>query len=446
MGFRNNQHKQFGLHHGVELFYRFHALYDVMKYIRLNSAMCIQVDASNSSYQNLEAFAYQSVLNQPASYVRFETAQFNLAIQSGMHGLFNFMNRLLSENITIGDDYTIQIKSIEKIHNPRLGMEYQMRRMQISSHVSRHGGVNQLVKLRTHELGGDCDVLLNETILFHGINPKFLDSILHKGLDPVYCTANKITGFGPLGKGVYLTDSFSKAVLYSKCSKCFKDKCACVMPDGTSPERALLACMVTLGDIFHQPYKERHRYFNDQIPCNRHAVVAPDNQTDPNSPFSHTEIAINHKAQIRPLYIIRYQIGLNAKHFGPDHKIVNDEQFDTFSYLSQMEHRKLSDLYAQLKQISHISIKTTQSQLKKILHVIPNEIKLLIIDKDRIVRINQRCVKDLLHEINMILHIRQGIQNRHSIARGHLFFHRHREHTEFGMRRTMFKMPQRQTN
>lgn len=425
----NRKHQyRFGAHQAIRSFYIdiFPLDAQVSYSSRFSDFRRVYVKPDTSAYACMEDFAYSSVGAKPASYVRFETAQFSLALQSGMPGIKGFLTRLASSNITIGDDHDIEIISIQKVFNYQLEMDYHKKQFEIARQINTQGGVNERASVRTHGLIPECDPALNETVLFHGLNPKFLDAIIQNGLNPAYCMANKYTGFGPLGKGVYLTDSFAKAVLYSKCSICFKDKCDCILPDGTSPERAVLVCKVTMGDVFNQPYKVRYRYFDEQIPENRHSVVAPDDHTDPRSPFDHTEIVINHKSQMKPFYIIRYHIGLNPKCVSVEASSISDKKFDLTKFLVNMHKDQLCGLYTQLKKLSLISVKTSKKQLTVILDSLPDEIKQLIIERNRILRINQARIRDIIIEVSRVLLTKHGIRkkNYYDPGLGHLFFDR----------------------
>ena len=155
------------------------------------------------------------------------------------------------------------------------------------------------------------DRTAGECWLFHGTN--HAKSIIQNGFTTQYSTPEYFTGYGALGKGIYLTDLFSKASIYINCPKCEKNHCGCA-PDLAESKVAILS-RVTLGRCEVVPLNSfRSKYRHMEAPNEGfNSIWAPDKAFNLlESGFDSNEFCVP-EDQVYPEFCIFYKENIFPK-------------------------------------------------------------------------------------------------------------------------------------
>jgi TPR repeat protein len=116
----------------------------------------------------------------------------------------------------------VHVRQATLVRHPTHWRAYQERKAHLllaRAAANGVGGGPALSSVRWHgEQDNGLPVLdaqAGEVWLYHGTSRTHVDSILQQGFRPdLYCTHEPGRGFGPLGRGTYLTDNFAKAATY----------------------------------------------------------------------------------------------------------------------------------------------------------------------------------------------------------------------------------------
>lgn len=265
---------------------------------------------TREEHQMIAQFAQASIDITPAKYLPHDTSNFtrDKAAHGTVRGTGKYLGRVLfDESKTVGKDkksyeqgYTVDVTSIQRVHNSELVQQYNLYKQEVKQHIQ----ASEVKDIDTARLGNmDHDV--NERLLFHGVNPKFLDGMLENGLSKRFNQGSKLLGYGALGKGVYLTDSFAKAVTYSKCSRCGQPYCNHVMADGNSYPRVMLGVTTTMGNVQQTDTKKRHI---EQPEAGSHTLMGMGKSKRSQSAFDDTEVSIFDDKQMYISHVIQYRL------------------------------------------------------------------------------------------------------------------------------------------
>lgn len=105
---------------------------------------------------------------------------------------------------------------------------------------------------------------------------------------------------GPLGTGVYMTDSAVKSGTFATCPLCGQVSCSCKIYSDQKVERCVIISKVAMGDTFTTSKK------GVQLPHHCDTLVGRGKGVDPQSDFRSTEVCIKDPGKILPLYEVKY--------------------------------------------------------------------------------------------------------------------------------------------
>ena len=170
---------------------------------------------------------------------------------------------------------------------------------------------------------------MGEVWLYHGTSEWGAKNILQSGFDPEkYCKYEYLLksfprGYGPLGRGTYLTDNFAKSATYVNA----------MVEDDETP-RHILVCRVLLGNIKIALKKDRKGCDNTDLSTEGcHSVYGPRKDAYSGSSvfkrmvvlletllgysFDCNEFCISDGSQIYPEYVIKYTLNPKRDPFPP---------------------------------------------------------------------------------------------------------------------------------
>ncbi len=164
----------------------------------------------------------------------------------------------------------------------------------------------QTVKPILDKSSGEC-------WLFHGTNCANL--ITQNGFTAKFKAKDKYFGYGALGKGIYLTDIFSKSSIYVNCPKCQQSHCKCNKREEKELKeyKTILLSRVLLGDAYIErnnsvidmiQKKDNKRYWNGP-PRDFNSVWAPSKKLSV-SDFDSNEFCVPEN-QVYPEFCIFYE-------------------------------------------------------------------------------------------------------------------------------------------
>jgi hypothetical protein len=166
-------------------------------------------------------------------------------------------------------------------------------------------GTKPLDQIVWHSIASVLDEKAGECWLFHGTN--HAKSIIQNGFTTKFAQNERFSGYGALGKGIYLTDLFSKAAIYINCSECKNNHCTC--PPPKKSQKVALLCRVTLGRVKVVPSNSfRSEYRRKEAPPpGFHSIWAPDKAFDLlESGFDANEFCVP-ESQVYPEFVIVFE-------------------------------------------------------------------------------------------------------------------------------------------
>ena len=201
---------------------------------------------------------------------------------------------------------SIQMTDLHLVHHPDLWQRYQKRKQGLKAELQEFGICNPTEGVHWQERLSNGFPVLDSTVgevwLYHGTSEWGVNSILKSGFDPAkYCKYEYVfkfvpRGYGPLGRGTYLTDSFAKSATYVNA----------MVEDDKAP-RHILVCRVLLGNTKTVLKKDRAACDNtDLLTLRCHSAYGPRKDAYPQSKFDCNEFCINDGSQIYPEYVIKY--------------------------------------------------------------------------------------------------------------------------------------------
>ncbi|KAH3732539.1 hypothetical protein Pelo_16630 [Pelomyxa schiedti] len=207
--------------------------------------------------------------------------------------------------IHTGEVESISIKEIKVVKNLQLWKQYQGAKKAIAEDLTSRGIQVPLNGVGWHSSLCGLPVLnshVGECWLFHGASQYIVQLITKGGFSTKFSTRKMFTGYGALGKGIYLSDSFGKVSTYVTCPKCGNNCCLCT--DKTQSLKVMLLCRVLLGHVFVDKHKE-HK-FEELVPEGYHSSWGPYAQLMPDSAFQSNEFRLD-SSQVYPEMCIFYQ-------------------------------------------------------------------------------------------------------------------------------------------
>ena len=212
---------------------------------------------------------------------------------------------------------SIQMKELHLVYHPALWRLYQERKQRLKAELQEFGICNPTQGVHWQEsLSNGLPVLdstVGEVWLYHGTSEWGVNSILKSGFDPEkYCKYEVLfklfhRGYGPLGRGTYLTDNFAKSATYVN-----------AMAENDETPRHILVCRVLLGNIKTAPKQDRKYCDNTDLFSEKcHSVYGPRQDGYPKSKFDCNEFCINDGSQIYPEYVITYTLNPKRDPFPP---------------------------------------------------------------------------------------------------------------------------------
>jgi len=253
-----------------------------------------------------DVFSYKAMTCEPARLIR--------AINDGK--AIEFITNELFRNGPPSIDgrcESISIKKIICIKNNCIWQKYQEKKENIKNQLNELNIKDPLNKIKWKTLKPILNRNAGECWLFHGTNCAHL--ITQNGFTTKYKEKDKLFGYGALGKGIYLTDIFSKSSIYVNCPKCHKNHCKCNKELKTSLKdyKTILLSRVVLGN----PFTERNNSLIDMIrkidnkryrdaPIEKfNSIWAPDNKLAV-SDFDSNEFCVP-EDQVYPEFCIFYE-------------------------------------------------------------------------------------------------------------------------------------------
>ncbi|CAF0831952.1 unnamed protein product [Adineta steineri] len=203
---------------------------------------------------------------------------------------------------------SIRMTELHLVYHADLWGRYQKRKDDLKAELQHRGIFKPSQQVRWQESLNNglpvIDPTVGEVWLYHGTSEWGVNSILQSGFDPAkYCVNERVLkifrrGYGPLGRGTYLTDNFAKSATYVNAT----------VEDDEAP-RHILICRVLLGNIKVVPEKNRKNCDNtDLLAQGFHSTYGPRQDAYPESQFDCNEFCINDGAQIYPEYVIKYTL------------------------------------------------------------------------------------------------------------------------------------------
>ena len=163
--------------------------------------------------------------------------------------------------------------------NEDIWNKYQEKKKAIQEQLSHLG--KPLEQIEWHSIRPVLNESAGECWLFHGTN--HAQSILKNGFTTQYAQPEYFSGYGALGKGIYLTDLFSKAAIYINCSKCKQNHCTCSSNTPVNDRlKVVIVCRVILGKVKVVPLNSfRSKYRQSESPPDGfNSIWAPDKAFD----------------------------------------------------------------------------------------------------------------------------------------------------------------------
>ncbi len=204
---------------------------------------------------------------------------------------------------------SISIKKIICIKNKLAWEKYQRKKEYIKSQLVNKTDPLHRIKWKTlrpilNKNAGEC-------WLFHGTNSAQL--ITQNGFTTKY--KENPFGYGASGKGIYLTDLFSKSSIYVNCPKCEKNNCKCnhEPKKGLKDYKTVFLSRVVLGNAFIQRNnslidmitKKDNKRYKESPPNGFNSIWTPQNKLAA-SDFDSNEFSVPDD-QVYPEFCIFYQ-------------------------------------------------------------------------------------------------------------------------------------------
>ena len=143
---------------------------------------------------------------------------------------------------------SILIKKIVCIKNNSAWKTYQETKENIINQLNELKIKDPLNKIKWSTLKPILNKEAGECWLFHGTNCAHL--ITQNGFTTKFKEKDDLFGYGALGKGIYLTDIFSKSSIYVNCPRCLKNHCKCKNKKDLKDYKTILISRVVLGNAF----------------------------------------------------------------------------------------------------------------------------------------------------------------------------------------------------
>ena len=195
----------------------------------------------------------------------------------------------------------ITISNIFLVKNPSAWKVYQDEKQIVKRFLLQKNIKNPLSDVNWHSFHKKKMHILNEELgevwLFHGTNYEKCPLIINNGFTTKFKQKNLFTGYGALGKGIYCSDAFSKALTYATCPQCAKTSCSC------GKIKAIILARAVLGNIYQDLYKKRS--FEEDVPSGYNSSWGPSKKFKKKSKFDCNEFCVPEK-QIYPEFCIFY--------------------------------------------------------------------------------------------------------------------------------------------
>lgn len=260
------------------------------------------LDHRSPEFQQIE-----SKLASSAAAVPHQESQFKM--RRWKRGLADFIQ---PPNSFGGQDEFFAIQVIESLESKALSAQYEKRKEAIKQELkSQNKTASTYRGVEIAGLSENLDQTVGEVFLYHGTSLANSCNILASGFNSKkYCNAGLWKGYGPLGRGVYFSDQFSKSAIYAMCALCSSYRCACNTPDGLPIPKILILNKVMLGSV--KTALKRDTYKRAEAPpAGFHTLAGFNKRISPGSEFKTTEIAIAQDAQVYPQYRIYYHHAKN---------------------------------------------------------------------------------------------------------------------------------------
>ena len=189
--------------------------------------------------------------------------------------------------------------------NEDIWNKYQKKKNEIQKQISHLG--KPLEQIEWHSIRPVLNESAGECWLFHGTN--HAQSILKNGFTTKYAQPEYFSGYGALGKGIYLTDLFSKAAIYINCSKCKQNHCTCNSNTPVNDRlKVVILCRVILGQVkvvSLNSFRSQYRH-SESPPDGFNSIWVPDKAFDLlDSGFDANEFCVP-EDQVYPEFCIFY--------------------------------------------------------------------------------------------------------------------------------------------
>ncbi|KAH3757727.1 hypothetical protein Pelo_10512 [Pelomyxa schiedti] len=229
----------------------------------------------------------------------FEFSRLKKAAEGG--NLLHFLQEETRQPPThLGQAESITIHEIKVMNNPRLWQQYQEKKGDISVSLRARTIQSQASQIRWQaKLEGGLPVLnraVGECWLFHGTSQSTMKKITMGGFSSKFATRKAGVGYGALGRGIYLSDSFAKVATYAKCESCTENNC--------NHLKAVFICRVTLGNIYVD--RNKGRKFAEGPERGFHSSWGPNGAFDPESCFDSNEFCVPEE-QVYPEFCVFYR-------------------------------------------------------------------------------------------------------------------------------------------
>lgn len=292
--------------------------------------------------------------------------------KSGQELVSNVLREITQEPPEFGgQDEFIVVHEIQSLKNNNLLNEYNQAKEKI----------RLAMDMKSEKSSQNLDHSINEVFLYHGTSLSALRSILQNGFNAEkFCVKNKLSGYGPLGKGTYFTDQLSKAGTFSMCGLCGSHRCTCKTIDGTPIPKIMLICKVALGKSELIIKKSNSISQNEQPSEGFHSRIGLDRQKNPESNFNSNEIMVTNDKQIYPQYAVFYHhhknllkqavwekesAGLDKKIFEPltkSIKLFNDRKNKT--------PEELLEILTEIKRTASLLPKSENKKIQELIEII----------------------------------------------------------------------------
>ncbi len=144
--------------------------------------------------------------------------------------------------------------------------------------------------------------------LLHGCSLSVAMNVVKNGFDAKYCNSNKFTGYGPLGKGVYMTPEATKASLFATCSSCGASRCGCVDAQGERRTKTLVLADGQFASAEPVIGKAWAMQFDDKSTGAPAALVGIAKNTYDASAFRTTEVCVTDGKDLQPTYVVQLRV------------------------------------------------------------------------------------------------------------------------------------------